>query len=130
MSNRKSNANVCSECGMKDLQTTRKGVCRKCDTSHMGTWYLSCISELDYIIVDDDVLDGYAYGSTGNDFLGLPDGTPIYCHVDKQDKNLFHAFCDENEMEEEDWVNDYDIWWEHPSVTKLDFKVNFKFTLS
>lgn len=120
-----SKAKVCTRCGSKKNLQTHKKVCRKCDTSYMGTWYLSCISELDYIEIADDIRDGYTFGRTGNDFLGLPNKTPIYCYVDEHDKNLFHVSYDMNNMDEEEWMKDYDVWWDHPSVTKVDFRVNF-----
>jgi hypothetical protein len=121
-------APACLRCnGLRPPQPN--GICRDCDTRHMGTWYLSCISELGHIVINDTIICGYAKGVTGNNFLGVPNKTPIFCCVNEVDKNLFHAFCDTNHMEEEVWVNDYDVWWDHPSVTQIDFRVNFSIDL-
>lgn len=90
---------VCKRCNkVKHLQPNN-GICRDCDTSHMGTWYLSCISELGHIELSDTIIGGCADGVTGNDFLGVPNKTPIFCCVDKVDKNLFHAFCDQRNID-------------------------------
>lgn len=117
----------CSRCKTKEKQS-HKDVCRRCDTSYTGTWILSYISEM-YIDIDDDVRDGYCYGNTTNDFLGLPNGTLIFCEVDKVDKHLFHASCDLNNMDEDEWVDEYNVWWEHPSVTKIDFRIDMNIVI-
>lgn len=114
---------MCTRCGDRGKQP-HNDLCRMCDTSYTGTWLLSYISEMRYIILDDDVVNGYAYGETSNDFLGLSNGAPIFVEVDGVDKHLFHASCDEKNMKEDDWVDEYDAWWQHPSVTKIDFRID------
>ena len=60
--------------------------CRKCDTSSAGTWALSYLAELDYIVQDDTVENGIIIGRTSNDFLGLPNDKDIHCVVDEYEE--------------------------------------------
>ena len=110
------------------VQRALGGFCRQCDTSSAGTWALSYLAELDYIVQDDTVENGIIIGSTSNDFLGLPNDKDIYCVVDKYDRTLFHASIDleiPNETgsadEDEEWE---DVFWEKPNITKIDFRMN------
>lgn len=121
--------NNCERCN-KSFNKVPRGLgnlCRECDTSSAGTWMLSYLSELDYIVAYDDVRNGSVYGTIDNNFLDLANGTEIYCSVDEYDRTLFHAKCDiidpkkKDDSESEEWD---DVFWEKPDITKIDFRVN------
>lgn len=71
-----------------------RGVCKDCDTSAAGTWFLSYLSSLGFINNDDTIQNGYVYGTTNKNFLGIPDGTEIFCQVDEKEKDIFHLKYD------------------------------------
>ena len=113
----------CSRCN-KPKPILIKGICRSCDIGHKGRWFLSYISNEDYIRIMDNILDGCAYGRTCKN-SELPDENPVYCLVDKKEKTLFHAVYDINNMDEDKWIAEYDVWWDQPSMIKIDFRINF-----
>jgi len=115
----------CKKCGGTKL-SSESDICRSCNKEHMGGCFFSCISELGYIDIEEDILGGCLHGKTNNSFLDLPNGTPIYCRVDKDNEKLFHAICDTNNMTESDWCYDFNAWWKHPCVTKIDFRISHK----
>lgn len=116
---------ICKGCKRGiDNGRERGGYCEKCDTSPAGTWALSWLSELGYIDNDDTIQNGCAYGSSDNNFLGLPNGTEIYCRVDELDKNLFHVTHETVKIQDLEDIDDYDVWWEHPAAGKIDFRLD------
>lgn len=117
--------NSCNHCNKSFTKVSRgyAGKCRECDTSSAGTWMLSYLSELDYIIGEDDIMNGYVYGTTNNNFLGLANGTLIHCCVDEYDRTLFHAKCDIFDPKKKD-DEEEDIFGKNPTFTKIDFKIN------
>jgi len=118
MSNKRVQKKPCRVCGT--TETSRVGMCRECDTGPAGTWALSYLSELGFILIDDTIENGWAIGSSANNFLGLTDGTQICVTVDDIDRTLFHAKCDINPKEDDSWE---DVFWEKPGITQIDFSL-------
>lgn len=115
----------CVKCNksFSKVQEARDNRCVKCDTSAAGTWALSYLAQLGYIKNSDTIENGYAYGESGNKFLGLKNKTQIYVGVDKDDMTLFHLTYQTQPMTDED-EDEYGVWWDHPSVKYIHFRID------